>query len=231
MRLNLPNYDCIRFEFKADFEVPTGCYAAVHSVMEQTATHVHAPVSADDGGATVAIFGSRFVIAGINHRAVGNLSTTPRNDDVGIGIWMLLNKAEGNLPRPPRSIKPISILTKAAARMFAPASSDCSATFEYDLAGGYKSKIALPTPLIVPDHPDGITHLESAEFSSREDDAIRYRILLRHDTDAGTIMHTVNFESAIDWSPGSIRGLLDRARSISTRLLILTGGKENAGSN
>lgn len=225
MKLNLPNYGCIRFELEADFIAPLDFYAGIRSVMERTSTHVHAPASADDVETTVAIFGSKFVIDGVSHRAVGNLSTTTRNDGLGIGVWMLLNKVEGDLPRPPRSIKPISVLTKMAARMFDSTRVDCSAIFEHDLAGGYRSGIALPMPLIVPDHPDGITHIESAEFSRRDNDGIRYRISLRQAVDAGIIVHTVNFASEIDWSPRSIRGLLNQAGSISARLLVRTGDR------
>lgn len=193
--------------------------------MEQTATHVHDPVSAGDAGTTVAVFGSRFVIAGINHRAVGNLSVNPGNDNIGVGVWMLLNKVDNPLSRPPRSFKPISALTAAAAQMFDPAGVNCKATFGYDLAKGYKSRITLPMPLIAPGEPEGITHIESVEFSSRDDDAIRYRILVRQDADSGVIVHTVDFESAVDWSRSSIRSLLDNARTISTRLVVREGDR------
>lgn len=223
MKLNLPNYGCIRFEIETDFSAPLDCYAGIKSVIQQTSTHVHGPVSADDVETTVAIFGSKFIIDGVSHRAVGNLSTTTRNEGLGIGVWMLINKVEGDLPRPPRGIKPISVLTNMAARMFDPARVDCSAIFEHDLAGGYRSGIALPVPLIVPDHPDGITHIESAEFSRRDNGAIRYRISLHQAVDAGMITHAVNFASEIDWSPRSIRGLLNQAGSISARLLVRTG--------
>lgn len=199
--------------------------------MERTATHVHDPVSAGDARTTVAVFGSKFVIAGINHRAVGNLSVTPGNDNIGVGVWMLLNKVDSPLSRPPRSFKPVSVLTTAAAQMFDPASVDCKATFEYDLSKGYKPKIALPMPLFVPGDPEGITHIESVEFSSRGDDAIHYRIFVRQDADSGAIVHTVDFESTMGWSRSSIRGLLDNARTISTRLVIREGDRYNVNTN
>ena len=223
MKLNLPNYGCIRFEFRADFDVPLDSYPAIHSVMKQTATHVHDSFSAGDAGTTVAVFGSKFVIAGINHRAVGNLSVTPRDDNLGVGVWMLLNKVDSSLSRPPRGFKPISVLTAALAQMFDPASVNCNATFGYDLAKGYKSKITFPMPLIIPGDPEGITHIESAEFSSRDDDDIRYRIFVRQDAASGIIVHTVDFESTVDWSRSSIRGLLDNARTISARLVVREG--------
>lgn len=187
--------------------------------MEQTENDTHYSRTPGDGDTTVAIFGSKFVIGGVNHRAVGNLSATQRNADWGVGIWVLLDKAGNDLPRPPRSLKPISVLTAAAASTFDPASVACSATFEYDPAQGHRSRIALPMPLIVPGEHEGITHIESAEFSSRDRDAVRYRISVRQSANSDTIVHSVDFESTIDWSRSSIRGLLDRARTISTRLL------------
>ena len=231
MKLNLPNYGCTRFEFRADFAVPLDRRPAICAIMEQTATHVHDPVSAGDARTTVAVFGSKFVIAGINHRAVGNLSVTPGSDNIRVGVWMLLNKVANPLSLPPRSFKPVSVLTAAAAQMFEPASVDCNATFEYDLAKGYKSKIALPMPLFASGDPEGITHIESVEFSSRNDDDIRYRIFVRQDAGSGAIVHTVDFESTVGWSRSSIRGLLDNARTISTRLVIREGDRYNANTN
>ena len=219
MKLNLPNYGCIRFQIRADLAVSADRYPAVRAVMEQTENHTHDSRLPGGGDTSVAIFGSKFVIGGVNHRAVGNLSATQRNDDWSVGIWILLNKAGNDLPRPPRGLKPISVLTAAAANTLDPASVACSATFEYDPAQGHRSRIALPIPLIAPGEHEGITHIESAEFSSRDADAVRYRISLRQSANSDTIVHTVDFESTIDWSRSSIRGLLDRARIISTRLI------------
>lgn len=220
MKLNLPNYSCTRFQVRADFAVSADRYPAIRTIMEQTENHTHDSRLPGEGDTSVAIFGSKFVIGGVNHRAVGNLSATQRNDSWGLGIWVLLNKAGNDLPRPPRNLKPISVLTAAAASTFDPASVACSATFEYDTAEGHRSSIALPIPLIVSGEHEGITHIESAEFSSRDENSIRYRISVRQSANFDTIVHTVDFESTIDWSRSSIRGLLDRARTISTRLLI-----------
>lgn len=75
-------------------------------------------------------------------------------------------------------------------------------------------------PLIAPVDPEGITHIESAVFSSRFGDAVRYSISVSQDADSDLIAHTVDFESTTDWSRNSMRELLSQAKSISARLLI-----------
>lgn len=219
MRLNLPNMLCTSFALHSDFAVSLDQRSAISAVMEQTATHVH-PAGTDNPESTVAMFGSRFVISGISHRALGHLSVTQQEDRLDICILTRLNKISNALPRPPREYKPVAELTTAAARIFGVAGVSYSATFEYHRTEELRSRIALPMPLIAPVDPEGITHIESAVFSSRFDDAVRYSISVSQDADSDLITHTVDFESTTDWSRNSMRELLNQAKSISARLLI-----------
>lgn len=134
MRLKLPNSLCTSFEIHADFAVSLDRRLDLSSVMEQTATHVH-PAGTDTPEATVAMFGSRFVISGISHRALGHLNVTQREYRLNICILTQLNKTSNALPRPPREYKPVAELTTAAARIFDIVSVSCIATFEIPSRG------------------------------------------------------------------------------------------------
>ena len=97
---------------------------------------------------------------------------------------------------------------------------NCVANFEYDLTEGFKSKISFPIPLILPGGTEEITHIEGAEFSHRENDDIQYRIRIASLENANLLDHRITFESNLELSQNSIRGLLDKARAISNRLLV-----------
>lgn len=219
MRLNLPSYSCSRFELHADFDVPLSAGPAISSVMEQT----HNDVSTTGTDTKTARFGSRLYIDGIIHRAFGQLSMTPNEGRLDIGLIMQLNEADSSLPAPPRRMKPVTALIAVAAQLFDPTDVSCESTFEYGTKQGHISKITLPIPLLAPANPDGITHIEAATFSNRTGDGIQYHITITQSDDTGLVIHIVEFESTTDWSRRSIRGLLNRARDISTQLLVPKG--------
>ena len=223
MRLNLPKHNCAGFEVRADFTVPLEKDAEISKVLTQTLTHQH-ETEDGDGERTVAIFGSKFTVSDITHRAAGNLSVARRDSEIAIAIRLLNNRAPASLGRPPRDIKPLSLLLTAAKQLFEPKEVNCTATFEYSPENGYTSRVAFPVPLAISENSPGITHIERAEFSSRDDGGLHYRVFVSPDAERDTITHMVRFESTIDWTPGSVRGLLSQARDLSGRLVIRRRG-------
>lgn len=222
MRLNLPNYDCVEFEIRGDFAVPADTESELRSVVEQTSHHEHDLVSSGVADGTVGIFGSKFVIDGISHRALGNLLVGQKDGEPWANVW-LVNSTEGSLSRPPRNIKSVSLLLSAMAKTSKPMSARCSAIFEYDPSEGWTSKIAFPIPLILPGDLSGVTHIETAEFSRRDNDGVRFRVAVSQDDQRNMLIHTVHFDADVDWSIGSFRKSLNYARTISRQLIVQEG--------
>ena len=128
------------------------------------------------------------------------------------------------LASPPREIRPVSLLTDSASQLFGTISVNCYTTFEYDKTKGFRSKVSFPVPLVVQEEREGITHIESAQFSRRDNDEIDYRILVLDPEDSASFLHSIDFETTLAIDHNSIRGLLSRARAISTRLVVREGG-------
>ena len=220
MKLNLPNYDCVRFVVEASLNVPAEHEAAIRAIVGATLSNVHAPVSDDVDGLTVAVFGSKFVFGDVNYQATGTLSVAQRGPVNKADVLLITQKASDTLTRPPRTIKSVTALTEAAERLFDRGVVECNATFEYSLSKGYVSRIVFPIPLIRPARHGGITHIEKAEFSSRSDDAIEYRVFVSNDEEHDALEHAVHFAMESDLNRRSLRGLLGKASAISRQLLV-----------
>ena len=223
MKLNLPNCQCARFEIRANFPISELDEETLQSLVAQTSHHDHDPTESGHSDSTVGIFGSRFVVEGSNLRSVANLGLERRDGRPWARVWLLNNMADESLPRPPRWIKPVSLLMRAALESFAPTSAECSGVFEYHSLDGWKSKLVLPVPMIVQDSPHGITHIESAEFSNRDDDGVNYRIEVQHNEERDAIVHTVRYEYPLDWSRRSLRLSLQHGRAISGHMMAREG--------
>ena len=188
-------------------------------------THTYDPPGGDSGGSRSALFGSRIRGQNVTHQVQGRLTTVPRSSDLTIMLSLSSTKTSDSLPPPPRTIKPVAFLVEESAQLFGAIDVHCHAVFEYDQTLGYKSKISLPIPLMFQDEETGITHIESAQFGRRDGDNIEYQIVVENHENPDVFMHSVSFESTVELSTKSIRGLLNKARSISSRLLIRLGGK------
>ena len=223
MRLNLSDYSCVFFRLNSEFRLAPDQYAEVQAVMARTSTHAHSTVESGEEENRVAIFGSRYRIRGTTYQSLGTLSRTRREDGFSIRVSLTTNQADDALPRPPRDIRPVSQLVKAAAELFGPVEINCTTVFEYDRTQGYESRVALPMPLVLPDEAGGITHIEGAEFSRRDNGDIQYRILITNPEDADLLVHSIVFNSTSKLSNYSARLLFEKARSISNRLLVTAG--------
>ena len=188
--------------------------------MDQTATRFHGPADGDEEETKNALFGSRSKLGGITYQYLGLLSRTTSEDRVNYTFSITASPASDELPRPPRGVRPVSLPLQAAGKLFGHVEVNCVANFEYDLTQGFRSKISFPIPLILPGGTEEITHIEGAEFSHRANDNVQYRIRVAIHEDANLLDHWITFESNLELSQNSIRGLLDKARAISSRLLV-----------
>ncbi len=223
MRLNLPAYNCHQFVLDSEFVVPASYDAAIDQIMNQTATHIHGFEDGYEEEMRVAVFGSRFTIDGRLFQSRASLSKTKQGDDTGLELRFVSNPAPEGLSRPSRQVRSVTMLVDSIAGLFGAAEVSCDARFEYDASSSMRSGLSLPIPLLAPVVPEGVTHIENAEFSRRDDHGIQYRIVVLNVGDSGALVHAVHFESEIVLNRGSIRQLLNRAHAISNQLLIPKG--------
>ena len=220
MRLDLLRYNCVHFGIQSDFTVPKD-NVAINSLMDQTLGH---SIQIDQDPVRVATFGSRSRIGGNTYQILGILRCITKKDDANaIRLSITVDKALDSLPRPPSGMRPISRLVDSATDLFGSVEVSCTCSFKFDEQQEYRSKVNFPMPLIVQDSSIGITHIEQAEFSRRINDDVEYRVTVSQD--ATSFGHLVEFDRAMQLNRGSIKRLFDDARSISSLLLIRTGGE------
>lgn len=222
MRLNLARHHCVAFRINSEFRVAADRDENVQALMDRTTTRVHVHVG-DDEESKNALFGSRYKSEEVTYQSLGLLSRIMSD---GVGHYTLsitYNLASNELPRPPRRVRPVFLLLADAGHLFGELEVNCAARFEYDQTQGFRSKITFPVPLVLPEPSAGVTHIEGAEFSRRDDDGVQYRIQVGDLEDVDLVVHSVVFESTLELNPSSVRGLLEKARSISSRLLVREG--------
>ena len=217
MRLNLPNFHCVQFELTSEFSIPRDKDAEIEAFMDLT--HTHDPGQGIEGGTRVALFGSRTRTRGITHQVQGRLAMTPRPTDLGILLSVSSTRASDQLGTPPKSFRPVSFLVESAGKLFGTIDVSCHAVFNYDLTQGYRSKVSLPIPMMLQEGETGVTHIESAQFSRRDNDEVDYRVIVANRDEAELFVHSVDFESPVELSRNSVRRLIDKARKISNQLL------------
>ena len=223
MRLNLPRYNCVHLAISSDVTVSPDKWAEVQALVDQTQTHdVDGGQNSNDSG-QAALFGSRFTTGGIAHWSRAFLSKEMNADAHMFTILINIGRAPPNLPPPPRGTKPMSFLIDATTHLFGFINVHCEVLFEYSLNQGYRSKITFPVPLMFQQQGGGITHIDSAQFSSRHGDDILYRLVVVNVESSDSFTHSINFEEILELNRNSIRRLLSRGRSISRQFLIQGG--------
>ena len=215
MRLNLPRHNCLSFSVFSQFTASAEKDAVIQAFMERTLTRSN---EGDDGDVLTAFYGSVSQADGIAHKVSGTLTKRSYSDNGAVSLELLSERDEESTP-PPREMRSVDDLIEAASDLFGPIEVSCIASFEYERERGFSSKIHFPVPMIVQDHPDGITHIESAQFSRRDADGIRYWIAVLQSDDGEEITHLVNFETTVRLDQDQIRALFNNAVSISTRLV------------
>ena len=223
MNFNLPKYHCPRFSILGRFTRSVHEDIEIRSLMDQTLAHETGPENDDGAVGRVAHFGSRFTVDGAVYRAFGDLTRNVQGDDANYELFIVNHRVHTGLPRPPRTVRSISVLMGAAPELFGAIDIECSFMFRYEEKQGYTSRVSLPNPLFLPEDTGGVTHIERVEFSRRDNDQIQYWITISKPNPQGTTSHFVRFDTMATLSRQSIQEVLDRAKSISTRLLMLKG--------
>ena len=177
----------------------------------------------DDGSPQEAVFLSRFAVGEMKEESAGFLFRAKNEDGINCRIQVMNRGIEGDPQRHSRHFKPVRFLMDSTSGLFGNLNVQCTATFEYYLSDDVKSRIAFPMPIILPDD-DGITHVEGADFSRRTSNGIEYSVFITSSEEDDTLSHVVHFNTEIKLNRDAIRGLRDRCRSISNRLLVQGGG-------
>ena len=139
--------------------------------------------------------------------------------DLDLLLSVTSNRASADLGTPPSAFRPVSLLVNASTELFGAIEVSCQAVFEYDQREGYRSKLVLPVPLMIPEEDGGVTHIESVQFSRRDNDQVDYQIIVMESDDSESLAHAISFTSTVELSLRSVKGLVDKARLISTRML------------
>ena len=224
MRLNLPRHNCVHFRVSGESTVSKGDDDGIELLMNQTETF-----SQDEDGKRIqfAFFGSRSRVAGINHLVRGRLIKSIGQDDIClISLSISSDRVLDHLSRPPATMRPVSALLDASASLFGRMEVTCNAVFEYDESEGYRSRARFPIPLVFEDKATEVTHIEQAQFSSRVNDKIGYRISVSEAS--SSVRHSVVFEDTVQLDRKSVSELLRQAGTISSKLIMCTGGEDNA---
>lgn len=225
MRLNLPRHKCIQFRIIGEFTASSDVDVDIQAFMDQTQNHTH---DIDGEEILVAFFGSRSSIGGAVHRVRGSIERSVGEDDArSFSFLMTMDRALEGLPRPPTSVRPVSLMMSALSRVPEPVEVTCNAVFEYETPA-HQSTIRFPVPLMFQDASVGVTHVEQAQFSRRLNDEIDYRISVT--IGEYSITHSVEFGATGQLNNRAIGQLLMRARSISL-LLVTPSGEENDARN
>lgn len=222
MRLNLPRHNCISFSVFSEFTAPKEKGAEIQAFMERTLTSFmdRTLTSFDDDGDTLAAFyGSISRAGGIAHRVSATLAKQPSYGDRSDVSLMVVSERDEEVVPPPREMRSVNDLIEVASDLFGPVEVSCNASFEYERELGFASKIHFPVPMIVQDDADGITHIESARFSRRDAEGVRYWIEVAESDDGAEITHSVDFATAVSLDQDRIRALFNNAVSISSRLI------------
>lgn len=217
MRINLPRYNCVRFTFASEVAVSSNQDVAIQSFIEQASTHTHGPIQVGDEEITSTVFGSRSVMQGIVHLVQAGLMRTKKGNDITASFRVSISKAEESISRPPKDIRPVSMLVSSLPELFGPINSEVDAVFEYTKTAGYKSLIAFPIPLVVPTRE--VTHFEGAQFSKRLGDDIEYYVAVIPSEEGDSFTHLVEFKSTVELNHAGIKDLFQQSRRISTQML------------
>ena len=217
MRLDLPRYNCVSFELHGEFTSSEDCDALFQDLMERTYVQ-------QMENATAAVFASRYTVQGTTHRVQGALIRTEDDEESKLQLSIIFVLAPSSLSRPPRDIRPVSLLIGVAPSLVDEIQVDCSASFKYETSDGYRSKVTLPIALPIESDHSGVTHIESAEFSRRDGDNAQYRVAVFPPDDTDAFQYIVGFDDNLRLDPPSIRRLLSKASTISNSLVTRTEG-------
>ena len=218
MNLGLSRYKCTKFTVWAEFPISAESDEEIRGLMTKTHHRTH-----DDGSPQEAVFLSRFTVGETQEESAGILFRELDDDGIKGRVHIMNRPLKGGPRRYPRQFKPVRLLLDSTVGLFGKLRVQCHTGFEYPISDGVSPKIVFPISIMLPDD-NGITHMEGAEFSRRTSDGIEYSVFITSSEEDGTLSHFVHFDTEIEVNRNSIRGLRDKCRSISNRLLVQKGG-------
>ena len=155
---------------------------------------------------------SIFVVAGTLRKVVAN--------DVRFGVEIEHLRAPSNQPPPPADYKPISEMLEITSTLLGESAVNCQAQFGYELEDTLQSRIKLPSPMLLggQNKDYGLTHIESAVFSRRENEGVEHTIeVIPMDDDR--ILHIVAFRANIVVNLENLGALFNMLVHLSQDLL------------
>ena len=221
MNLSLSRFNCNYFSLIGSVVVPSDVDVALRELMSSTLWG-----DSDDGVPRFAQFLS--IHSRLSRREDSYVYVERR--DVDGEVRYLVRLANGVVNEDggskPKGVKPVEFWFDFGFPMLGSFATTCQADFEYRESEGLRSRIAFPLPMTLPDE-GGVTHTEAAEFSRRSDSGIEYSVIVRYSEEERTVLHTVLLSSELELNRRVVRGLRDRCRSISRRLLVKEGVAEH----
>ena len=217
MNLSLARFNCSYFSLAGSVVVPGDVDEALRELMSSTSRY-----ETDDGISRSAEFLSRYSRLGRREHSYVNVNRVVVDDGVHYLVRMLNEVRDGDGSPRPTGVKPVEFWFDFGFPMLGSFTTQCHADFEYRESDGLRSRIAFPLPITLRDE-GGITHTEAAEFSRRSDSGVEYSVIVRYSEEERTVFHSVFFSSELELDRAVVRGLRDRCRSISRRLLVQEG--------
>ena len=221
MNLSLARFNCSYFSLAGSVVVRSDVDEGLRGLMSSTLWEEN-----DDGLPVFARFISSHSRSG--QREASYVYVDRRDSGDGVRYFVRVQNEpvdEDSGPRP-RGVKPVESWLDFGFPMLGSFTVQCHADFQYRESDGIRSRITFPLPITLPDE-GGVTHTEAAEFSRRSDSGVEYSVIVRYSEEDKTVFHSVLFSSELELNRGVVRGLRDRCRSISRRLLVQEGVAEN----
>ena len=224
MKLSLSNFNCVEL-------IVTGSVSVSPSMDEQVQEFGRDTLyqNYQDGSLYQAAFWSQFRTKDSTEYC-GYLLTRNLNEDDSEVVYTIrgVNTSKGppsfSVPQQDlKNAKPTRTLLDTVSQWFEPFRVGCVAHFEYSATSGFKSKIALPSSIMLPDEK-GVTHVDGMELSRRAGNNREYSVVVRFNEDPASLSHFITFSTESNLTPDSLRKVRNQCISISRRLV--TSNKE-----
>lgn len=216
LRLDLPRYCCSRLQLSGTFSEPKKGHDEFLSFLRQPKGRLTELENQDQPRAH---FGSIYRISETDMIVIAIVEWA-QDLSVDYRMTVVVEERESsviNFPMPSPYLRSVSRLLQGADEHFNLIDGTCTARFAYHAAQGFRSRISLPHPLLVPGLPPGFDHVEAVELSRRTDDQTEYSLMLGQEKDA--VLHFVEFPTQFELSQTSVRSKLLRAVEISSQLI------------
>ena len=223
MTLPLPRQNCTRLFLYSDLSLPMSSEGELQTLVQGTLNDFD---ELHNGEECHAVFASRYRVDDVMCRNLSSLRVQRSQSDLRVRMAVIYEVQTDDVVRPNRRVRSSLNFISHAADSLGVIEVNCLTAFEYARSKGFSSRIAtLPAPLMVPDVIDGLTHLEEVTYSRRKDDEVEYSISATDTEEEDSFRHDVYFTEEAKLSGRMIRGLFNRARTISMRFVNQSGGK------